>query len=79
MRQASEGDSSDWEEHSRGDHLEACWGQTKADGESDRGGRVLSGPQQTGSVYWQACPCKYIPVLLHAYSWKIKVHATMNV
>lgn len=58
MRQAGEGDSFDWEEHSRGDNSEACWGQTETDRESDRGRRVLSGPQQTVSVYWQACPRK---------------------
>lgn len=51
MRQASEGDSTDWEEHSRGDNSEACRGQTETDRESDRGRRVLSGPQQTVSVY----------------------------
>lgn len=58
MRQAGKGDSFDWEEHSWGDNSEACRGQTETDRESDRGRRVLSGPQQTVSVYWQACPCK---------------------
>lgn len=51
MRQAGEGDSFDWEEHSRGDNSEACRGQTETDGKSYRGRRVLSGPQQTVSVY----------------------------
>lgn len=58
MRQAGKGDSFDWEEHSWGDNSEACRGQTETDRESDRGRRVLSGPQQTVSVYWQASPCK---------------------
>lgn len=58
MRQAGKGDSFDWEEHSWGDNSEACRGQTETDRESDRGRRVLSGPQQTVSVYWQACPRK---------------------
>lgn len=51
MRQAGEGDSTDREEHSRGDNSEACRGQTETDGKSYRGRRVLSGPQQTVSVY----------------------------
>lgn len=51
MRQAGKVDSFDWEEHSRGDNSEACRGQTETDGKSYRGRRVLSGPQQTVSVY----------------------------
>ena len=59
VSQACEGHSAGGKKHCGGDHSEESGGQTETDRESDWGGGVFSGAEQTVSIHWQTCPSKH--------------------